>query len=225
MSTPSRRILDRAAHERPRERLASLGAAALSDAELVAVMLGSGQRGESAVDVARTLLAEWGGVSGLASARVEDLARTPGIGSAKATRLVAAFALASRADGSPEGVVVARSADIARAAAPLIANSAIERVAVVVCDGRNRVTKVAVVAQGGATTCPLPTREILSLVLRHDGVAFAVAHNHPAGDPAPSNEDVASTMALKAAAAAAGLKLLDHVILAGTRWKSITPAN
>ena len=212
------------AHERPRERLAALGRSALSDAELVAIHLGSGGRGESALALAQALLTEWGGVPGLARAGVDELARRRGVGPAKAARLVAAFALADRLVGQPEGRVLRTSADIAAVAAPLIGRERVEQVVLLIADHQHRVSRVLTVARGSATGCTVPVREILSLVLRHDGVAFALAHNHPSGTLDPSRDDVAVTARLRSAERELGLRLLDHVIVAGDTWRSITAA-
>lgn len=212
------------AHDRPRERLVALGAAALSDAELVAIQLGTGGRGASAIDVARALLVEWGGVGGLARAEVDELARHRGVGLAKAARLVAAFALADRATDRPEGRILRTSADIAAVAAPLIGRERVEQVVLLIADHRQRVSRVLTVARGGATSCTVPVREILSLVLRHDGVAFALAHNHPGGSLDPSAQDLAVTARLRCAERELGLRLLDHVIVAGSTWRSVTAA-
>lgn len=211
-------------HDRPRERLAALGPAASSDAELVAILLGSGGRGESAIALAHGLLAEWGGMGGLAGAAVDELARRRGVGAAKAARLVAAFALAGRVRGRPEGRVLRTSADVAAVAAPLIGRDRVEQVVLLVTDHGQRVSRVLTVARGGATGCTVPVREILALVLRHDGVAFALAHNHPGGSLDPSPQDVAVTDRLWSAAREVGLRLLDHVVVAGDAWRSITAA-
>ena len=213
-----------AAHERPRERLIALGPAALTDAELVAIQLGSGRRGASAIALAQSLLAEFGGVAGLARARPEELSRHLGVGPAKATRLAASFALADRVQGNPLQRTVRTSADIARVVSPLLSRARTEQVVVVVCDSQHRVCRIATVAHGGADSSPFPVREILALVLRHDGVAFAVAHNHPGGTTEPSNQDRCATTELANAAGAVGLRFLDHVIVAGDSWASVTPS-
>jgi DNA repair protein RadC len=210
------------AHERPRERLVALGPAALSDAELVAIQLGTGGRGESAIALAQALLAEWGGVAGLARAAVDELARRSGVGPAKAVRLVAAFALAGRVTGQPEGRVLRTSADVAAVVAPLIGRERVEQVVLVIADNQQRVTRVLTVARGSATGCTVPVREILSLVLRHDGVSFALAHNHPGGTLDPSREDATVTARLRSTSRELGVRLLDHVIVAGDTWRSIT---
>ena len=216
------RLTDIAVHERPRERLANHGAVALSDAELVAIQLGSGRRGENVLVLAQALLVQWGGVAGLSRAQVDELARHPGVGVAKAARLVSAFALGDRTSGSSAGKRLESSADIAAVAAPLIGRDRVENVLVLVVDNQNRLTRVLTVARGGAAGCPVPVREVLSQVLRHDGLAFALAHNHPGGTLDASAEDIAVTARMRSAAEEVGLRLLDHIIVAGDHWYSIT---
>ena len=199
----------------------SLGAAALSDAELVAIHLGTGRQGEGVLTLARSLLTEWGGVGGLVRADVYELSRTPGVGPAKASRLVAAFALADRINPH-EGTLVTTSADIAALAASRIGRARTEQVLLVLLDGRNRVRRVETVARGSATSSLVPVREVLSIALRHDAVAIALAHNHPGGSLEPSAEDVAVTGRLRKACAEVGLRFLDHVIVAGDQWCSVS---
>lgn len=208
----------------PRERLIAHGVGALSDAELVAIHLGTGSRGEHVLTLARKLLNDWGGVDGLARAGIDELARHPGIGTAKAARLVAAFGLANRV-GSSTPAVIRESADIARIASARIGRARTEEVLLFVLDGGNRLRHVLPLARGGATGSPLPLREALSLTLRHDGVAFAIAHNHPGGSPAPSRADLDATTRLRTAAAEVGLRFLDHVIVAADDWRSVTAAS
>lgn len=218
MSTPLQTV---PVHDRPRERLLQHGAGAMSDAELVALQLGSGRVGASALEIAYALLAEWGGMTGLSRARPEELVRTPGVGAAKAARLTAAFALAGRASGGSAQVArLTSSGVIAAAARTLIGAARTERVLVLIADNGLRLRRCEVVASGSATACPVPVREIVSAVLRHGGVAFAVAHNHPAGDPTPSGADRRATEALRDAARATGLRFLDHIVLGADAWAS-----
>lgn len=205
----------------PRERLLTLGPAALSDVELVAIQLGTGRRGESVHTLAGTLLDAWGGVSGLARAEVAELALAPGVGPAKACRLVAAFALAERV-GPRDGQLIRSSADIAAVVMPRIGRARTEQVLLLVLDGSHRVCRVLTVTSGGASASALAVRDVLALALRHDAVALALAHNHPGGDPTPSERDVRTTVALRAAAEQVGLRFLDHVVVAGAQWRSVT---
>jgi DNA repair protein RadC len=210
--------------QRPRERLWSVGADALSDPELIALLLRQGRRGESALDMAATLLAEFGGLHFLAAARPEELAGRPGMGMAKAAAVVAAFQLARRvADPAVEAWELRGAADVAEAARPLLADARRERLVVLVCDARNGLRHRIVVAEGAIDRSPMPVRDVLNAVLRHDGRAFAVAHNHPSGNPEPSLADRRATAVLMEAASAVGLRFLDHVVVVGNGWTSATP--
>ncbi|WP_406236584.1 RadC family protein [Nocardia sp. NBC_01009] len=208
--------------QRPRERLLALGPQALSDGELLALLLRQGRRGESVLEMAIDLLAEYGGLTGLAGARPEELSRRTGVGVAKAAAVVAAFHLGSRARNSPE--VVCRldgAADVVRVAGPLFAGARVERLLVLVCDVQNRLRQKVFVAEGAIDQVAVPVREILNTVLRHDGRAFALVHNHPSGDPTPSFDDRRATTLLTEAAATVGLRFLAHVVIAGERWASV----
>lgn len=207
--------------QRPRERLLRLGPDALTDAELLGLLLGTGRPGVNAVDLARLLLAEHGGLSGLTAADPTALARTAGVGVGKAARVAAALTLARRTLWTADDDAVVRSSsDVARVVVPLLACRARERVVVVVCGPGNRLRACTVVAEGGAGHAAFPVREILAEVLRRDGVAFAVAHNHPGGDLRPSEADVAASAALAEAAGRCGLRFLDHLVVAGDAWRS-----
>lgn len=219
MFGPVTRILELPADQRPRERLLRLGPHALTDAELVAVLLSAGRYGESALQLADRLLHAVGGVPGLARTHPEQLARFGGVGPAKVARLVAALALPTRRE--PVGEIrVASPADLVPLLRPLLSGLRHERLAIVVCDRRLRVRKVAAVADGASDGAPLPVRDVLSTVLRNDGHAFAVGHNHPSGDPTPSVADRNATMRLLTAAQAAGLKFLGHVVVTDDDWSS-----
>ncbi|PUA78952.1 JAB domain-containing protein [Nocardioides currus] len=209
------------AGDQPRERLLRLGPGALSDAELVALVAGIEAEGRDDVAVGSELILECGGLRGLAAAFPEELTRSSGIGPAGAARLLAAFELAARATDAPTHRVVDSAAAIAELVSPVLTRERREKVVVLVADAANRVLRVVPVAIGGLDSSPLPVREVLQAVLRYDGRAFALAHNHPSGDPTPSVYDRAATEAVGRAADATGLRFLDHVIVAGTSWRSV----
>jgi DNA repair protein RadC len=212
------RIADLPADQRPRERLLRFGSHALTDAELVAVLLSAGRVGESALALAHRLLHSVGGVPGLARTRPEQLAQLNGVGPAKVARLMAALALPSRREPHDE-VRVACTQDLVPVLRPLLTGLHHERLVIAVFDRRLRVRHVAAVADGASDGAPLPVRDILGLVLRHDGHAFAVAHNHPSGDPTPSSTDRAATRRLAEAADTTGLQLLGHLVFADDEWR------
>ena len=117
------------------------------------------------------------------------------------------------------------SADIASVAIPMIGRARTESVLLMVADHQQRVRRVVTVTTGGATGALVPVRDVLSLVLRHDGIAFALAHNHPSGTVEPSAADVAVTARLREAATSIGLRFLDHVVIAGDTWRSVSAAS
>jgi DNA repair protein RadC len=208
------RIADLPVRERPRERLARLGAEALAERELLALVLGSGRQGESALDVAGALLAEFGGLGELARARPEELSRRGGIGAARAAALVAAFRLGRLAADAPdEAPVLRRPEDAAAIAMRELAGLRRERVIVLVCDSGNRLRRVVTAAEGSIDLAPFPVREILNAVLRHDGKAFVVAHNHPSGDSTPSNTDIEASEQIVAGAQALRLRFLNSIVV------------
>jgi DNA repair protein RadC len=217
MSISSRTL----AGDQPRERLLRLGPSALSDAELVALVAGIEAEGGDDVAVGHELIVEVGGLRGLATAFPEELARSSGIGPPEAARLVAAFELAVRATTAPVNRVVDSAAAIAELVAPLLARERREKVVVLVADAANRALRLVPVATGGLDSSPLPVREVLQAVLRYDGRAFALAHNHPSGDPTPSARDAEATSAVRRAAEAVGLRFLDHVVIAGRAWRIV----
>lgn len=208
--------------DRPRERLAARGGGALADRELLALLLGTGGiRGGGAHELAARLLARWGSVAGLSAAHPADLTEVPGMGPAKAAAVVAAFELSRRADRPVERLLVASPADLAAVCAPLLRGRARERLVAVVCDGANRLLGCEVVSEGAADRALVPVREIVVAVLRRDGKAFGLAHNHPSGNAVPSRADVDATRRVAGAAAAVGLRFLDHVVVTDGTWTRV----
>jgi DNA repair protein RadC len=208
-------LADLPLQERPRERLLQHGPEALSEPELLAIILRSGRRGRSALDLATSLLGEYGGLSALASARPEELATKPGVGSAKATALVAAFQLGRRVGLDDAPHVLRSPSDVTEVARRELDGLRRERVLVLVCDAANRLRRTVIVSEGSINRSLVPVREILNAVLRHDGRAFAIAHNHPSGNPEPSEADRRATAEVRDAASVVGLRFLGHVVVAG----------
>jgi DNA repair protein RadC len=208
-------------HERPRERLLAGGVESLTERELLALVLRSGTRATSALDVAASLLAEYGSLGALAEARPEELAARSGIGAAKAAALVAAFELGRRAAGDDAPAVLGSLAEVAEVARRELGGLRRERVLVLVCDSADRLRRTVVVSEGSIDRSLLPVREILNAVLRHDGRAFAIAHNHPSGNPEPSDADRRATDAIKTAATVVGVRFLGHVVVARDKWAPV----
>ncbi|GAA3426985.1 DNA repair protein RadC [Streptosporangium nondiastaticum] len=215
------RVKDMPPSDQPRERLLSNGATALADRELLALLIGSGSRGTNAVELASHLIAHCGDLRGLARSDAHRLMSVPGIGPAKAARVIAAFHLVRQAQSEPERRRITCSGDLASVAAPLLRGLGRERVVVVVCDAGGAVTRRAVVSEGGGDHVPVSVREIVSTVLTSGGVSFGLAHNHPGGSLDPSPDDLEFTARLHEAAETVGLRFLDHVIVTDTAWRRI----
>jgi len=204
--------------ERPRERLARQGAAALSDAELLAIFLRIGIRGKSAVDLARELLESFdGNLATLAAATTKELARLPGIGPAKAAQLAASLELARRALASPMKAKDAlASPEAVRDWLRLsLANLPHEVFIALWLDAQNRLIASEELFRGTLTQTSVYPREVVKRALLHNAGAVILAHNHPSGLAEPSRADEVLTSSLKQALAMIDVKLLDHFIVAG----------
>jgi DNA repair protein RadC len=215
------KVLDLPELDRPRERLLSRGAAALSDRELLALVLGSGLQGCDAIELAALLISESGGLAALATTAPHALRRLPGVGAAKAARVAAAFELARRANRTGERRRIVSSSDVAAVAAPYLRGLRHERVVVVACDTSGALLRVAPLTEGSVDRSLIPARDVLAAVLAVGGTTFAVAHNHPSGSLTPSPQDTESTARLRVAATTVGLHFLDHVILTEATWARI----
>lgn len=209
--------------ERPRERLIARGPAAVSTAELLAILLGSGEgRGVSALDLAGRLLAEAGGLRELAAAGVADLWRRRGIGPAKAVRLVAAFELGRRAAAeAAERTVIRGPADVAKLLGGTLRDLRQEHLCVVLLSTRNHVLGVETVSVGGLDGTVVHPREVFRTALLRSAAAVVLVHNHPSGDPTPSPDDVAITRRLVEAGRLLGVEVIDHVIVGDGRYASL----
>ncbi|WP_371323104.1 DNA repair protein RadC [Dechloromonas sp. ZY10] len=206
--------------ERPRERLLSQGAAALSDAELLAIYLRVGVRGKSAVDLARELLQRFdGNLAALASASLPQLAATPGIGQAKAAQLKASFELARRAlSQEMEQRDNLTSPDKVRDWLRLqLAHRSREVFLALWLDAQNRLISSEELFTGSLTQTSVYPREVLKSALTHNAAAVILAHNHPSGVAEPSNADELLTRSLRQALALIDVRLLDHFIVAGNQ--------
>jgi DNA repair protein RadC len=194
----SYRITDLATSERPRERLAQLGAKALSSAELVAILLRSGIAGQNVLQLSRELITELGGLGGLHRASYEELCARKGIGPAKAAQLKAATELGRRMSvPTPEERPTIQSPEEA-AGLLLYEMGALEQehLRVLLLDTRNRLMRTVEVYQGSLNASLVRVGEVLRDAVRSNAAAVIIAHNHPSGDPTPSPEDVAQRQAI-----------------------------
>lgn len=202
--------------ERPRERLESRGAEALSDAELLAILLRTGRAGRSAVDVARDLLVGFGGnLDRLAEASLGELRAVAGIGRAKAIEIKAAMSLASRLGG-------AGCSRNERMTGPLAVMQVMrekfvgkkqEEFHVLLLDTKHRLIVDELVTKGLLDRSQIHAREVFRTAIRESCSRIVLVHNHPSGDPTPSAPDLAATASLVAAGEVVGIEVMDHVII------------
>ena len=209
-------IRDMPSDERPRERLLHRGAAALSNAELLAIILRTGAAGENVVAQATRLLARFDGLTGLARASVNELCSEHAVGEAKATQVLAALELGRRLLATqPEGrPAIASPEDIANL---LLADMALleqEHLRVVLLNSRNQVLAAPEVYKGTVNSTHVRAADLFRDAVREGCPAIIVVHNHPSGDPTPSSDDAAITRQIVEAGALLGVEVLDHIILA-----------
>lgn len=215
------RIADLPIDERPRERMQLHGAETLSDAELVAILLGSGTRGRSALAVARELVSE--GLTQLARRSFSPGRRLSGVGAAKATRLLAAFEIGRRvaAATSVERDPIRDPESIARPLVARYSHYIQERLGAVFLDSKNRIIREREIYVGTLNSTTVSTRDVLRLALDENAAAVIIFHNHPSGDPAPSAEDLLFTRKMVEAGKLMGVDVLDHLILGANRFVSL----
>ncbi len=218
------RIPDLAIDDRPRERLVAVGASALSHAELLAILLRVGTKGENAVRLAERLLAQWGGLAGLHRMSHSDLCQVKGIGQAKAAQLMAAIELGRRiaVSSSDERPAISSPADAANLLMYQMSALEQEYLYVILLDTRNRVLgKPLEVYHGSLNTSLIRTGEIFREAVKANAAGLIVAHNHPSGDPSPSPEDVAVTRTLVEAGKLLDVEVLDHLVIGRQRFVSL----
>lgn len=211
------------ADERPRERLAKFGPAALSTSELLAIILRTGVGGENVLAMATRLLASYGGLPGLARASFSQLEAEKGLGKAKTAQLKAALELGRRMLlASPEERLQVRSpADVAELLMAEMGHLEQEHLRALLLDTRNRVLASPTIYVGSLSASHIRVGEVFREAVRQNAACIIVVHNHPSGDPTPSPEDVAVTRELVAAGELLGIEVLDHLIVGQQRFVSL----
>jgi DNA repair protein RadC len=209
--------------DRPRERLLSAGADALSAAELLAVLLRTGTRAASAGELAGRLLAAYGSLAALSQAHPAELIQQRGIGPAKAGAVLAAFELGRRLHRTPpaQRPAIRTPADVAALAGPQMRHLDREHFRAILLNTRHQVLGMTSVAVGGLDSAPIHPREVFKEAVRHSAAAVVLVHNHPSGNPEPSGDDVRITIRLRDAGRVVGIEVLDHVIIGDGRFTSL----
>ncbi len=213
---------DLAPADRPRERLERAGSEALSDLELLALVLRTGNRGASALVLAQRIRARYPRLSDLAAASPHELAAIPGIGAARAAAVCAALALGRRAEHAElsPGDKICGSEDVFRHFRGRLSGLAQERFHVLLLDGKGRLKRELRVSEGTLTASLVHPREVFRAAIREAAASVILVHNHPSGDPTPSPEDVQLTARLRAAGELVGIKVVDHVVVGKGRYAS-----
>lgn len=203
-------------NDRPREKMAAKGAASLTDAELIAILLRTGTTEKSAMDIAVELTAEGGLYKRLASiTRLNELTNIKGLGQAKAATVLAALEIGRRiASAKPiEKIHFSCPQDVAEFLMPRMRYAAKEQFVVILLNGKNKVIGTEVVTEGTLSNSIVHPREVYAPALLQHAAAIMVAHNHPSGDPKPSDEDKEVTKMLERSGKVLGIPLMDHVII------------
>lgn len=210
-------------HDRPREKLARLGAASLGDNELLAIVLGSGIRAMGTLAIANAVLEQADGVHGLARLNHDTLRRMKGLGAAKAAQVLAALELGRRALlRRPAARAQLRSpTEVAAYLLPTYGSRPIEQFGMVMLDAKHRVLRTTIVSVGALDGTIVHPREVFREAMTTGAVAIVVFHNHPSGDPAPSEDDLALTDRLVEAGDLIGIEVLDHVVLGDGQFCSV----
>ena len=220
-----RRIKDWPEAERPREKLLNHGAETLSDAELLALVLRTGDAASqtSALDHARLLLARFGSLRALAGATTAELCELRGIGPAKAAEIQAVFQLARRFASEPlrPGDRFTSSAEVFRHFHERLRDRKQEVFLALLLDGKNRILREVQVSSGSLTASIVHPREVFAPVVRESAAAVLFVHNHPSGDPTPSREDLEITARLREVGELMGVRVLDHIIIGSGDYVSL----
>lgn len=214
---------DLAPDDRPREKLLQHGAGALGDNELIALIVGSGTRGQDALGVANALLRHGGGLHGLTRVSADALAMVGGVGRARAAQVLAAVELGRRTlrRGPGARIQLRTPQDAAGYLLPAHGAHPVEQFGLVLLDTRHRVLRTKIVASGTLNTTIVHPRDVFREAVLGGAAAVVVFHNHPSGDPTPSQDDIELTRRLRAAGVLMGIEVVDHIVLADARYCSL----
>jgi DNA repair protein RadC len=211
------------ADERPREKLMQLGPQYVSDSELLAILIGTGTQGFSAVDIARTLLREFSSLSGLGSRSPSELKNIRGMGQAKAVILAAAFELGRRyqQEAFNPSLILHSPEDVARYFIPRMRGARTESFYIAMLNTANIVIGVRRISEGSLNASIVHPREVFRTAVVESAASIIAVHNHPSGNTEPSREDIALTQQLIQAGKMMSIPLLDHLIIAGEQFTSL----
>lgn len=208
--------------ERPRERLRSLGPEALSGQELLALLIGRGIPGKSAITIAQDLISRFGNLHSVSSATIEELSGVRGVGLAKAAQIRAAFELGRRRDLEPDmgRCSIKSPLDLVNAVRKGILEKAREHFKLVLLNTRNRIIGISTISIGTLNASLVHPREVFRDAVVHSASSIILVHNHPSDDPEPSDDDITLTRRLADAGRLMGIEVLDHIIVTRRAYTS-----
>ncbi|MBM4341104.1 MAG: JAB domain-containing protein [Deltaproteobacteria bacterium] len=209
--------------ERPRERLLQQGPQQLTEAELLGILIGKGTKKKTAIDLARELLDQYESLENLFSRSPSELMKVKGIGSAKAATLSAAFQLVRRIQSqkSKDRTSFKRAKDVADYYLPLMKDLRKEVFKILLLNRANRLIKEATISEGTLDASIVHPRDVFREALLESAAGVILLHNHPSGNPAPSEDDIRITKQLAEAGKVMGIKVYDHIILGGETYRSL----
>ena len=209
--------------DRPREKLLMRGAQSLSDAELVAILLRTGKKGKSVIEIARELINSEGNLAMLATKTVDSLQKISGIGKDKAATLAAAFELSRRILSQPKWFVnkkITSPQDIAEIFIPILRDDNKEKFIVVCLNSANKIIKHETISIGNLNSSVVHPREVFKVAIDNSSASIILIHNHPSGNPEPSSEDIRITKKIVETGKIMEIPVFDHLIIAGETYTS-----
>jgi DNA repair protein RadC len=209
--------------DRPREKLALRGAQSLSDAELVAILLRTGMKGKSVITIAQEIISRHRNLAGLAVKSLSDLIKIDGIGRDKATTLLAAFELSRRIQSQSKWFnekKITSPAEVADIFIPVLRDEVKEKFLVVCLSTSNKIIAHEVISIGSLNSSVVHPREVFKTAIENNSASVILIHNHPSGNPEPSNEDIAITKKLVESGKILDIPVFDHIIIAGNSYTS-----
>jgi DNA repair protein RadC len=208
--------------ERPREKLMMHGPTTLSDAELLAILIGQGTKKFSAVDVAKEILNRFNNLRNLASIDLSEFKHIRGVGNAKAVTLIAAVELSRRIQAEPvnDKKLIRTPDDVAKYYIPRFMGARTEKFLTLLLNSANQVFREVIISEGSLNASIAQPREIFRLAITESSASIILVHNHPSGNAEPSKEDISITQKLKEAGKLLEIEIIDHIIIAGNTFTS-----
>ncbi|MEW6702978.1 MAG: DNA repair protein RadC [Bacteroidota bacterium] len=210
--------------DRPREKLILRGAQSLTDTELIAILLRTGTKGKSVIQIAQELIQKSGGLNNLSAQTSEAIQKQLGIGKDKAATLIAAFEISRRADSQKKLFSLKKIVspkDIAEIFIPLLRDKVKEEFYVICLNSANKIARVELISIGILNSNVVHPREIFKVAVENNSANIILLHNHPSGNPEPSNEDISLTRKMVEAGKLMDIQVFDHIIIAGGKFTSL----